>query len=80
MVETAVRFQLEKTGRGVAVVALRIGQNVELGLADGDYIIMAFVASSKDFLVIDKRNDRKSQGRMAGFAHAAGRDMIQRFG
>jgi len=39
---------------------------------------MAFAAIAKHFLVVDKRDDVKTQRGMTGFAHTAGSEVIRR--
>ena len=79
MIETTIRFQFEKTGGIVAVVAFGAGRLMKLGFTDGQNPVMAFAAVTRHFLMIDKRNYVKSLRGMTGLAHTAGTDVIQRF-
>ena len=79
MIETAVRVQCQETGSIVAVVALGVGRQMRRGFTDRQNPVMALAAIAKHFLVIDIRNYVKTQRGMAGFAHAAGGEVIRRF-
>ena len=79
MIEAAVRVQCQKAGGIVAVVALGVSRQMRCGFTDRQNTVMALAAIAKHFLVIDVRNYVKTQRGMAGFAHAAGGDVIRRF-
>ena len=75
MVETTVWLQFQKADGIVAVIAFRDCRLMEFGLADGCYAVVATAAISKDFPMIDERDNIKSQWRMTGRTGIAGRDM-----
>lgn len=77
MIEAAVRVQGQEAGGIVAVITLGVGRRMKFGFTDGQNAVMALAAITKHFLVIDIWNDVKTQRGMAGFAHAAGGDVIR---
>src|SRR5210317_281786 len=78
MIKTTVRFQFKKTGCIVAVIALRVGRGMKFGFAYRCCPVVAAAAIAKYFLVIDERDNGKSQGGVASLASATGGDMIPR--
>ena len=79
VIKFAVRAKFEKAGGIVAVVAFGAGRLMKLGFTDRQNPVMALAAIAEHFLVIDIRNYVKTQRGMAGFAHAAGGEVIRRF-
>lgn len=77
MIKAAVGVPCQKTGGIVAVVALGAGRQMKFGFTDCQNTVMAFAAITKHFLVVDKRNDVKTQGSMAGLAHTTGSDVVR---
>jgi hypothetical protein len=79
VIKTTVQAKFKKTGGIVAIIALGGCLYMEFGFTDGLHAVMASAAATKHFLMIDKRNDVKTQRGMTGLAHTAGTDVIQRF-
>ena len=79
VIELTVRAKFKKTGGIVAVIALGAGRLMKLGFTDCQHTVMALTAVAKHFLVVDRRDEVKSQRGMAGLTHTAGGDVIQRF-
>ena len=79
VIELTVRAKFKKAGGIVTVIALGAGRLMKLGFTDCQHIVMASAAVAKHFLMIDKRNQVKTQRGVTGLAHASGTDVIQRF-
>ena len=79
MIKAAVRFQVQKMGGIVAGIAFGLCLLMKFRFTDGQYIIMAFAAISKNFLMIDKGGNGKAQRGMTGLAHITGSDVIRQF-
>ena len=60
----------------MADIAFGIRWLMILRFTDGHYIVMAFTAISKNFLMINKGGNSKSQGCMTGLAHITASDVI----
>lgn len=52
---------------------------MKFGFTDGQYTIMAFAAISKNFQVIDNRDNGKSLGCMTGLTQITGTEVTRRF-
>jgi len=79
MIKAAVGFQLQKMAGVVAGITFGLCGLMKFRFTDGQLTIMAIAAISKNFLMIDKGGNGKSQGGMAGLAHITGSDMIRQF-
>lgn len=84
--------QFEKVGGIVTVIAFDDSRQMKFGFADGQYVVVTFAAITKYLLVVDGRDDKRSNGRanrgrrtgkshggMAGFAGIAGSEVVWRF-
>jgi len=78
MIKTAVRFQLQKMGGIVAVIAFSIRRCMKLGFTNGQFAIVTLAAISKNFLMICKGDNVKSLRRMTGLTRITGSDVSQR--
>ncbi len=76
MIEAAAGPKLEKMICVVTIVALGFGRPMKLRFADGLHTIVAFAAITKNFLMIDKRDERESQRCVTSLAGVAGGEMI----
>lgn len=79
MIKASVRFQVQKVDGIVAGIAFGLSLLMKFRFTDGQYIIMALAAISKNFLMIDKGGNGKAQRGMAGLAHITGSDVIRQF-
>ena len=79
MIEATVCCQCQETGGIVAVITFCICRCVKFGFTNRRCTVMASAAVPKNFLVIDKRINGKSQRSMASLAGISGGDMIARF-
>ena len=79
MIKAAVRFQSEKTGGIMAVIAFGVRLRMKFGLTDGENAVMAFTAIAEYFVMINKGENVKPERRMTGLAGIRGGDVIPNF-
>jgi hypothetical protein len=79
MIKAAVWFQVQEMAGIVAGIAFSLCWRMRYRFTDDQYIIMAFAAISKNFLVINKGGNGKAQRGMTGLAHIAGSEVICQF-
>ena len=63
----------------MAVIAFGVRWLMKVGFPDGHDTVMTNAAISKNFLMINKGENVKSLGSMAGLAGITGSDVIRRF-
>lgn len=77
MIKAAVRFQLQKMGGIVAIIAFGICRRMKFGFTDGQVTIVTLAAASKNFLMINKGDNVKTLGGVTGLARITGSDVSQ---
>ena len=79
VIEAAIRFQFQKMGGIVAVIAFGVRRCMKLGFSDGQVTIVTLAAIAKNFLMIDHGDIGKTRRSMAGMALIAGSDVRRCF-
>ena len=79
MIKAAIQCQLQKIGGVMTVIAFDDRRQMKFGFTDGQYIVVAFTAISKNFQMINTWDNGHSQRGMAGLAHITGTEVIRRF-
>jgi len=79
MIKAAIRISLQKCNGIVAVIALGIRWRMKLRFTDGYFIIVTLAAITKNFLMIDSRDNVESLGCMTALAHVTGTDVYRPF-
>lgn len=79
MIKAAIRQQFQEVFRIVTVIAFGFRRYMKLRFTNSQDTVMTLTATTKDLLVICKRNNVEALRSMAGLAGIAGSDVIQRF-
>ena len=77
MIKAAIQSQFYKTGSIVAFITFNSRLDVVIGFSDGLYTVVTATALTKNFLMINKADQLKSESRMAGLAEVTGREVIR---
>lgn len=78
MVKATIRFQFQKMGGAVAIVAFDDRRYMKFGFANSQNTVVAFAAIAKHFAVINAGDSGKPEECMTGRACVTGGNVIQR--